>query len=145
MNNNAYDNYDAKRSAFKADRLRKAELELYYDAEISTNPGHFNTETLGDHTKETMQYYRRAEPFDNNAYITDSVVDDKIRQNHAEWVNEVSPWAGTASIIGQTEFSAGDYISFQGLRRPRAVPQVDPWQITEIDEEQLADNKPFLL
>lgn len=139
------DNFDVQKSAFKADKLKAAETEMYYDSSVSINPGHFNTETLGDNTKETMSYYRRSEPFDNNAYITDSVIDEKIIKNHMDWVNEVSPWAGTASIIGRGDFSAGDYINFQGLRRPRGVPQVDPWQVTEIDEEQLADNKPFVI
>jgi hypothetical protein len=141
--NNNYDN--ANRSHFKADKLALAEAEMYYDILNTINPGHFNSETIYECSKEISDYYKPSEPFDNTAYITDMIVDDRIRQNHNDWVSEVTPWAGTATIIGATEFSAGDYLNFQGLRRPRGVKQEDPWQITEIDEEQLADNKPFVL
>jgi hypothetical protein len=138
-----HDNFDSKKSAFKANRLADAELEMYYDIVTSVNPGHFDSENLGDCTKELMQYYKKDAPFDNNAYLTDQILDDRIRKNHSQWVDEVTPWAGTASIVGASEFNAGDYIDFRGLRRPRGVAQIDPWQITEVDESQLEGNKPF--
>lgn len=148
--NNDMDNRDnnfdnARRSQFKVDRLAQAESEMYYDSMNTINPGHFNSETMYECSKELSNYYKPSEPFDNTAYLTDLIVDDRIRKNHSEWVTEVTPWAGTASIVGATEFNAGDYLNFQGLRRPRGVQQVDPWQITEVDEEQLLDNKPFVL
>jgi hypothetical protein len=118
---------------------------MYYDQIYSINPGHFNTENLADCTKETLDYHKKSEPFDHNSYLTDQIVDERIKKNHMSWVEEVTPWAGTASTVGLGEFSAGDYIAFQGLRRPRGVQQIDPWQITEIDEDQLAGNKPFTL
>jgi len=142
-NSNNYDN--AKKSQFKADRLAQAESEMYYDLINTINPGHFNSESIYECSKEISSYYKPSEPFDNTAYLTDLIVDDRIKKNHSDWVTEVTPWAGTASIIGASEFSAGDYINFQGLRRPRGVQQIDPWQVTEIDEEQLMDNKPFVI
>ena len=140
---NNYDN--ARKSNFKTDKLAQAELEMYYDSNNTINPGHFNSESIYECSKEISNYYKPSEPFDNTAYLMDMVVDERIKKNHSEWVTEVTPWAGTATIVGSDEFSAGDYINFQGLRRPRGVQQIDPWQITEIDEEQLADNKPFML
>lgn len=144
---NTKDNYDnsKKMENFKADRLAQAEAEMYYDLVNTINPGHFNTETIDECSKEISSYYKPSEPFDNTAYLTDLIVDDRIKSNHLDWVSEVTPWAGTASIVGAAEFSAGDYINFQGLRRPRGVQQIDPWQITEVDEDQLADNKPFII
>ena len=146
MNSNS-ENYDvAKKSHFKSDRLAQAESEMYYDSINTVNPGHFDIETINECSKDISNYYKPSEPFDNTAYLTDLIVDDRIRKNHDEWVNEVTPWAGTASIVGASEFSAGDYISFVGLRRPRGVQQDDQWQITEVDEEQLAENnKRFML
>lgn len=140
------DNYDnARKSNFKNDRLAQAELEMYYDMLNTVNPGHFNSESIYECSKEISNYYKPSEPFDNTAYLTDMIVDERIKKNHDDWVTEVTPWAGTASIVGANEFSAGDYLNFQGLRRPRGVAQIDPWQITEVDEQQLADNKPFVL
>lgn len=141
--NNNFDN--AKKSQFKVDRLAQAESEMYYDMLNTVNPGHFDTETMSECYKDISNYYKPSEPFDNTAYLTDLIVDERIKKNHSDWVTEVTPWAGTASIVGASEFSAGDYLNFQGLRRPRGVQQVDPWQVTEVDEEQLADNKPFVL
>ena len=153
-NNNIYksdmnsqrNNFDnANKAQFKSDRLALAEYEMYYDVANTINPGHFDSETMADCSKEISNYYKPSEPFDNTAYLTDLIVDDRIKKNHSDWVSEVTPWAGTASMVGASEFSAGDYLNFQGLRRPRGVQQVDPWQVTEVDEEQLADNKPFVL
>lgn len=143
---NRTDNFDnAKKSQLKIDRLAQAELEMYYDQTNSMNPGHFDTEHMTNSNDDTMQYHKKTEPFDHNSYLTDMIVDEHIRKNHMKWVEEVKPWAGTASMIAPNEFSAGDYISFQGLRRPRGVQQINPYQITEIDEEQLEDNKPFMI
>lgn len=140
------DNFDnARKAQFKVDRLAQAESEMYYDSNNTINPGHFNSENIYECSKEISSYYKPNEPFDNTAYITDQIVDDRIKQNHKDWVAEVTPWAGTASMVGASEFNAGDYINFQGLRRPRGVQQIDPWQVTEVDEDQLADNKPFML
>lgn len=141
--NNNYDN--ARKSNFKTDKLAQAELEMYYDTNTTINPGHFNSEAIYECSKEISNYYKPFEPFDNTAYLMDMIVDDRIKKNHDEWVTEVTPWAGTATIVGADEFSAGNYINFQGLRRPRGVQQIDPWQVTEIDEEQLAENKPFVI
>lgn len=142
MNNN-FDN--SVKSQFKVDKLVQAEMEMYYDSLNTINPGHFNSESIYECSKEISNYFKPFEPFDNTAYLTDLIIDDRIKKNHNEWISEVTPWAGTASIVGATEFSAGDYLNFQGLRRPRGVQQIDPWQITEVDEDQLADNKPFML
>jgi hypothetical protein len=142
-NTDNYDNY--KKSLYKASRLAEAENEMYMDMAYSVNPGHFDTENLGDCTKETMHYHKNPEPFDNNSYIVDQVVDDRILKNHMEWVNEVTPYAGTASMIGADEFNPGDYLDWRGLRRPRGVEQIDPWQVTEVTETDLSDNKPFMI
>lgn len=140
------DNFDNVRKAnFKIDMLKRAEEEMYYDNIYSNNPGHFNTESMNDTTNEAMGYHKTTEPFDHCKYLDNLVIDEHTRKNHNEWVDEVSPWAGTASVVGLGEFNAGDYLNFQGLRRPRGVQQIDPWQITEVDENQLMDNKPFTL
>jgi hypothetical protein len=141
--NGNYDNY--KKSQFKAEQLEQAEKEMYYDIYTTANPGHFNTETLCENSKEVQSYHKTFEPFDHASFLTDQVVDERIKKNHFSWVDEVTPWAGTASVVGLGEFSAGDYLNYQGLRRPRGVKQIDPWQITEVDENDLKDNKPFTI
>lgn len=152
-NNNIYtnmnahtDNFDnSKKAQFKANKLEQAEREMYYDEIYSMNPGHFSTENIESCASGMFEYHKRPEPFDHNSFLTDQVVDDHTKKNHLNWVDEVTPWAGTASVVGLGEFSAGDYLPFQGLRRPRGVQQFDPWQITEVDEHQLLDNKPFVI
>ena len=154
QNNNIYNNNtmsdtnnhdNVGNDKLKNDRIAAAEAEMYFDSSVSVNPGHFNSEDLGDCTKETFQYHRQSEPFDNNSYVTDQVIDSRIIKNHADWVSEITPWAGTASIVGQNDFNPGDYINFQGLRRPRSVKQDNPYFITEIDESNLENNKPFMI
>lgn len=144
--NNSKDNYDnVQKSTFKADKLTQAEAEMYYDFVNSSNPGHFSTEDLAECSKDISKYFDPTVPFDNMAYLTDQIVDDRILKNHQDWVDETKPWAGTATVIAPEEFSAGDYINFVGLRRPHGVKQEDPWQVTEVDESQLeGNNKRFV-
>lgn len=139
---NNYDNL--KKSAFRANQLVNAEHEMWADQNMSLWPGHYNTENAGDCTKELVQYHARPQPFDNVSYITDQIVNDRIRKNHMEWVDEIKPWAGTASNAGNIDFNPGNYINFQGLRRPRGVEQIDPWQVTELDEDDLSENRKFI-
>jgi hypothetical protein len=136
-------NFDNVKPATKSDRLRQAELEMYHDL-LNSTPGHFNTEQIMECSKDTIQYFNPTVPFDNMAYLTDLIVDDRIRKNHADWVEETKPWAGTATILAPEEFSAGDYVHFVGLRRPHGVQQDNPWQITEVDESQL-ENKRYVI
>lgn len=140
---NNHDNI--KKSQFRISQIRQAENEMWFDQAMSLWPGHFDSEVMGDCTKEVIQYHTKPQPFDNVSYITDQIVNDRIRQNHSEWVEEVKPWAGTASGAGNVDFAPGNYIHFQGLRRPRGVQQIDPWQVTELDEYDLEENRPFVI
>jgi hypothetical protein len=141
MSNN---NHDNRRNNFQVDKLKQAERDMYPDNMYTATPGHFDPESMVECGKDLMQYYNPVCPFDNNRYLVDQVVDARILKNHEEWVQEITPWAGTAFNIGSSEFNPGDYINFVGLRRPRGVHQDENmFQITEVDESNLSGNQPF--
>lgn len=81
---------------------------------------------------------------DFNSYITDQVADPKVRENHKKWVNEIKPWAGTATRTNDDMREAMEAsVHFVGLRRPQAVKQYNPHQVTEVDESTFTGNKKF--
>lgn len=74
-------------------------------------------------------------------YVTDLVTDPRTRDNHRRWVEEMQPWSGVARKVDTLEMD--NYVDFQGLRRPQAVVQYNPMQLTEIDTNDLAVNPKF--
>jgi hypothetical protein len=78
---------------------------------------------------------------DYNAYVTEVIADDRMLQNHAEWVKEVKPFSQTSMVI--REFDIEPSINFVGLRRPQAVAVYNPTQLTELSPEDLAPNPKF--
>ena len=64
-----------------------------------------------------------------------------MMQAQRVWAKEMKPWSGVARKIGEIEVE--NYLHFQGLRRPQAVPQHAPLQLTEVDQYDLAKNKKF--
>lgn len=138
MEDNRNNNYDNSLVNINIDRIKRAERELYYDAFISNNPGHYNTEGCENNVSSCINYYKNNNPFDHNQYIVDQVLTPDIIKNHCEWAEEVIPWAGTASIIGRDEFNPAEYLPYVGLKRPEPVPQYgNSLQLNEIDEDDL--------
>jgi hypothetical protein len=102
-------------------------------------PHHYEPEQHGNNTT-----HGSIGDMDFNSYITDQVADPKVRENHKKWVNEIKPWAGTAARTNDDMSEAMEAsVHFVGLRRPQAVKQYNPHQVTEVDESTFTGNKKF--
>jgi hypothetical protein len=121
--------------------VAEAERELWNAALEADNAGSFNSEVAQDVSADTMQYHSAAPPGDYDSYITDLVVDPRTRDNHRKWVEEMKPWSGTAMTVDDLDLEPT--VDFIGLRRPQAVAQYNPLQLTEIDSGDLISNPRF--
>ena len=80
---------------------------------------------------------------DYSNYINDQIIDSRVQQNHAQWVNDMQPWSGSniAMKIDNMDEALEANINFIGLRRPIAVNQSgNMCQVTELDPSNLAGN-----
>jgi len=135
------DAYHRAGARLRPEQIAEAEREQWFAATETDNSGSFNTELAQDPTSDTMQYHTPSPALDYDSFITDLVVDPRTRDNHRRWVEEMKPWSGTAMKVDDLDME--NYIDFQGLRRPQAVVQYNPLQLTEIDTYDLAKNKKF--
>lgn len=101
----------------------------------------FDSETAGDVGADTLSHHHAQPELDYDTYLTDLVVDSRTRENHRQWANEMKPWSGVARSTDDLDMET--FVHFHGLRRPQAVAQHNPWQITEIDGSDLAKNPKF--
>ncbi len=90
---------------------------------------------------DSIQYHAKGPAIDYDGYIAELIMDDRTRENHAKWVQEMRPWSG--AIHNVDTFNAGNYLSWQGLRRPQAVTSVNPLFVTEVGPDDLASNRKF--
>ena len=90
---------------------------------------------------DALQYHAKGPAIDYDGYIAKLIMDDRTRDNHAKWVKEMRPWSG--AIHNVDTFNAGNYLAWQGLRRPQAVTTVNPLYVTEVGPDELAENKKF--
>ncbi len=123
------------------EQVAEAEREQWFSATEDENTGHFNTELAQDATADTLQYHSAAPAIDYDGYITDLVADPRTKENHRRWVAEMRPWSGAAMKVD--DLDPENFLHFQGLRRPQAVVQHNPLQLTEVDTRHLAKNKKF--
>lgn len=135
------DRYHRAGAHLNPEDVAEAEREQWYAALDSDRAGSFNTELAQDATADTMQYHSPSPAIDYGSYITDLIVDPRTRDNHRRWVEEMKPWSGTAMKVDDLDME--NYVDFTGLRRPQAVVQYNPLQLTEIDTYDLAKNKKF--
>lgn len=103
----------------------------------------FNTEKMTDISSDTMQAFETSPAIDYQTMITDIVVDPRTRENHRQWIDEMTGWSGTTTMkvdILEPEL----YLNWTGLRMPQAgVGQYNPLQLTEVDDTDLAKNRDF--
>lgn len=105
----------------------------------TSQPAMFEPEQPGNNSS-----YNQIGDLDFASYITDQVADSTVKSNHQKWVNEVKPWAGTAARNNDDLSEAMEAsVHFVGLRRPQAVRQFNPQQVTEVDGSTFAGNKKF--
>ncbi len=135
------DRYHRSGAHIKPEQIAEAEREQWFAAADRSTSGHFNTELTTDMAKDTFQAHETTPSIDYGSYITDLVVDPRTRDNHQRWVEEMKPWSGTAMKVDDLDME--NYVDFVGLRRPQAVVQYNPLQLTEIDTYDLAKNKKF--
>jgi hypothetical protein len=93
-------------------------------------------------TRGNVDTYNDAGSVDYSAYITDQVVDTKIKDSHKKWTDEIKPWSGTATKTPDNLDEALEAsVHFHGLRRPKPIKQYNPHQLTELDETSLSGNQ----
>jgi len=81
---------------------------------------------------------------DYNSYLEHLVADNRLRDNHSKWVNEMSPWSGTAQSVDNIDEAVSNSLSWQGLRRPQSIVQDSNALFkTEIDASDLINNLKF--
>lgn len=135
------DRYHLAGANVKPEMISAAEREQWFAAAGTERAGHFNTEHMTSQAEDTMQYHSPIPDIDYGDYITDLVTDPRTRDNHKRWVEEMKPWSGTAMKVDNLDME--NYVDFIGLRRPQAVVQYNPLQLTEIDTYDLAVNPKF--
>ncbi len=135
------DAYHRAGAHLRPEDVAEAERMQWFTATSADCSGSFNTELCAEPTTDVMQYHSAAPAIDYNSYVTDLIVDPRTADNHRRWVEEMKPWSGTAMKVDTLDME--NYIDFQGLRRPQAVVQYNPLQLTEIDTFDLSVNKPF--
>jgi hypothetical protein len=103
----------------------------------------YNVEKMTDPGSDTLQAYETSPAIDYQTMITDLVVDPRTRENHRQWIGEMTGWSGTTTMkvdILEPEL----YLDWHGLRMPQAgVGQYNPLQLTEVDDTDLAKNRDF--
>ncbi len=123
--------------------LMKAESAAWAAATEADQAAPFNTEKMTNIDEDTMQHFETAPAQDHMTMIQDLVVDPRMRDNQELWAQEMRGWSGTSTIKADT-FEPQLYLNWQGLRMPQAgVGQVNPLQLTEVDDSDLAVNRPF--
>jgi hypothetical protein len=145
------DRYHRAGAHLKPEDISKAERSQWFSAtgpetHVLSAPAcasaeHFNTEVAHDAASDSMQYHQPGPAIDYGEYVTDLVTDPRTRDNHRRWVEEMKPWSGTAMKVDTLDME--NYVDFIGLRRPQAVVQYNPLQLTEIDTYDLAVNPKF--
>jgi hypothetical protein len=133
------DRYHRAGANLTPEMVAEAEREQWFAA----NGGRegFNPEPSDDPGADMMQYHAAAPDIDYNTYVTDLIADPRLRENQRRWVEEMKPWAGTAMTVDNLDLEP--YVDFTGLRRPQAVVQFNPLQLTEVDASDLSVNAPF--
>lgn len=125
------------------DQLATAEQMSWFEAKDRDGSGPYNTELAYDSHSDVMQYHDASPSLDYNAHITDLVTDPRVVANHNNWVEEMKPWSGAVKKVDDLNEAMEASLDFQGLRRPQAIVQYNPTQLTEIGPDILAPNKKF--
>jgi hypothetical protein len=123
--------------------IAEAERELWHAAAEADRTAEFNAELSQDAQTDTMQYHTAQPNINYSGYITDLVVDPRTRDNHRRWAEEMKPWSGTAMMVDDLNEAMEASTDFVGLRRPQAITQFNPLQLTERDTHTFSSNARF--
>ncbi len=119
------------------ERIAEAERESWFAALEKGQVASVDPERM----TEPTAYHDKEPEIDYATRLTSIIADDRMVQNHRAWAKDMKPWSGVARKVGEIEVE--NYLHFQGLRRPQAVAQHAPLQLTEIDQDDLVKNKKF--
>ena len=143
--------HDALLSKFKLDQrqgarirvedLAEAERAVWNAAHDGDGTATYDPVAGSSAAGDSIQYHSKGPAIDYDGYIAELIMDDRTRENHAKWVQEMRPWSG--AIHNVDTFSAGDYLDWRGLRRPAPVTQVSNLFVTEVGPDDLASNRKF--
>ena len=125
------------------EQISEAERGQWLAATEENSTGAFNTELAQDAQTDTMQYHTAQPSMDYGGYITDLIADPRTRENHARFAADMKPFSGGALKVDDLDEAMEAGTHFHGLRRPQAVVQHNPHQITENDTNTLASNPKF--
>jgi hypothetical protein len=137
------DRYHRAGAHLRPEQIAEAEREQWFAATEADQSGGFNTELTQDAQTDTMQYHTSQPGIDYSGYITDLVVDPRTRDNHQRWAEEMKPWSGTAMMVDDLDEAMEAGTDFVGLRRPQAIVQHNPLQLTERDTNTFSSNAKF--
>jgi hypothetical protein len=137
------DRYHRTGASIRPEELAQAEREAWYDAVSADRTGAFNTELAHDPQSDVLQYHTAQPALDYDSFITDLVLDPRARENQRRWVEEMQPWSGTAMMVDDMEEAMEASTDFIGLRRPQAIVQYNPLQLTERDANTFVHNPKF--
>lgn len=123
--------------------MNNAERAQWFSATAKDNSGTFNTDLGCDQAADTFQYHQSQPGMDYNSYVADMVIDPRTRLNHQNWAREMAPFSGSTMIVDDLDEALEAGTHFTGLRRPQAVAQDNPWQLTERDANTFIGNTKF--
>ncbi len=135
------DKYHRSGVSIKPEQLTEAERQQWYATMAEDESAQFNTELAQENFTDTLQYHSKAPAMDYDGYVTDLVVEPRVKDNHKKWAKEMEPWSGGLRQVDDLDMS--NYVDYIGLRRPQAVAVYNPTQLTEIGTSDLASNKKF--
>jgi hypothetical protein len=135
------DRYHRSGANLSPEDISEAERDLWYSSLETSSAEKFNPENSHDAAADSTRYHETAPGIDYDTYVTDLISDPRTRDNHRRWVAEMKPWSGVAMKVDTLDLEP--YVNFTGLRRPQAVVQNNPLQLTEVDTHDLAVNRPF--
>ena len=130
-------------STLTHEQISEAERGQWLAATEANSTGAFNTELAQDTQTDTMQYHSAQPSMDYGGYITDLIADPRTRENHARFAADMKPFSGGALKVDDLDEAMEASTHFHGLRRPQAVVQHNPHQVTEIGSSILASNAKF--
>jgi hypothetical protein len=135
------DTYNRAGATATPQELSAAERAAWFSAAGTDHASSGGEHTTEGFTDTSAHVTPQNDGMNYGDYVTDLVTDPRTRDNHRRWVEEMQPWSGVARKVDTLEMD--NYVDFIGLRRPQAVVQYNPMQLTEIDTSDLAVNPKF--
>ena len=122
-------------AATSPEKIAEAEREMWLAATESANTGGFDTFAGQNTASDTTQYHEAGPGIAYNEYITDLVLDDRTKENHTKWANEMKPWSATTMKVDNMDeaLAMSTHRVGIGAFALNAPVQYNPTQLTEID------------